>query len=1058
MRLTRPAPPTITDRALDPAQAAAVAHRGSLLRVLGAPGTGKTTVALEIVLDRVRSGELPADACLVLTSGRQAADRVRSHITTAIGGTSTSPLARTLPSLGFGILAAAAAARGEPAPRLLSGPEQDVVLGELLRGHQDEDTGPVWPPRSASAVGTRGFRQELRDLLMRAVELDLGPRELADLGRQGDRPEWVAAAAVLAEYDEVTALASPGAVDPAWLLGAAATTLADDEQLAADLAQTLRLVIVDDAQELTHPGLRLLSALTRRISGLQMVLIGDPDAATQTFRGADPALLAHRWLELGEGPTHVLRTDHRSDSAVRAAARAVTGHIGVVGGTAHRAPEGSERAGVVEVHQVRTVAEEAQLAADTVRRAHLLQGVPWSRMAVIVRGRARTATLRRVLSASGVPVGVAAADLPLRDEPAVRPLLDVLGHVTSADPDQPLDPGLALDLLVSPLGGADAVVVRRLRRALRQDELAVGGGRTSDELLVAAIDSPAMVLEVDVDARPLLRIARVVATGREAARVGGSAEDVLWAIWRAAGVAETWQQLALAGGPAGQRADRDLDAVLALFAATERFVDRLPQAPPRAFLEHIQEQEVPGDTLAPRSQDREVVELLTPQVSAGRGWDLVVIAGVQEGVWPDLRLRGSLLGSADLADVVTGRRPLSGDPGDPDERRRLRRAAIASVRHDELRLFHVALTRARHRVLVTAVRSEDEQPSPLLEVVDPLPDDTETRPFTTVERPLTLAALVGRLRREAVGGQEVIRARAFAGLALLGRAGVPGADPAQWWVLTPLSDDRPRRGPDSRVSVSPSALQGYVDCELRWFLTASEGQGPPIGSAAFGTLVHEIAASHEGAALPELSAALDAQWARLGLRPGWTTDNQRALGEQMMTRLAAWFAQAEAHGWRRVGAEVSVRAHLGRIVLRGTLDRVDLDQDGGLRVADYKTGSTKPTKDEIEHHPQLGAYQVALGRAADPGDVAPELRDHLDRPVHGAALIQLGKSQTSLTPGVQTQPALDRDEDPLWAEQLITQIGEGMAGATFLAKPDARRCSRCPVRTSCPVQPEGQAI
>ena len=33
----------------------------------------------------------------------------------------------------------------------------------------------------------------------------------------------------------------------------------------------------------------------------------------------------------------------------------------------------------------------------------------------------------------------------------------------------------------------------------------------------------------------------------------------------------------------------------------------------------------------------------------------VVVAGVQDGVWPDLRLRGSLLGSEQLVDVLTGR-------------------------------------------------------------------------------------------------------------------------------------------------------------------------------------------------------------------------------------------------------------------------------------------------------------------------------------------------------------------------------------------------------------------
>ena len=103
--------------------------------MLGGPGTGKTTVAVEAVVDRVNSGEATPDQCLVLTSSRVAAARLRERVTARLGGTSTEPLARTHQAFGFGILRQAAALRGDPTPRLLSGPEQDVILRELLAGH-----------------------------------------------------------------------------------------------------------------------------------------------------------------------------------------------------------------------------------------------------------------------------------------------------------------------------------------------------------------------------------------------------------------------------------------------------------------------------------------------------------------------------------------------------------------------------------------------------------------------------------------------------------------------------------------------------------------------------------------------------------------------------------------------------------------------------------------------------------------------------------------------------------------------------------------------------------
>ena len=718
---------------LDASQRAVVEHRGPVLRVLGAPGTGLTTVAVEAVAERVERGEAPADGCLLLAPTRLAAARLRDAVTARLGGTTTTPLARTHQSLGFGILREAAALVGDPTPRLLSGPEQDVILGELLAGHAaGESAPPPWPASVHLALPTRTFRGELRDLLMRAVELGLDPEDLAHLGRTTARPEWVAAAHVLREYDEVTALSAPGAFDPAWILGAAADHLEADPDALDRLRAGLRLVVVDDAQELTPAGLRLLQVVVAG-GGVDLVLLGDPDAATQTFRGADPRLFVTAWPD---APTRALSTSYRCGGGVLGAAARVVAHIGVVGGGTHRRVESVGAGGQVEAHLLRTAAQEAGYVAGRLRAAHLLDGTPWSRMAVVVRGGARTATLRRVLRSAGVPVDTTTADLPVRDEAAVRPFLTLLRCALDVvDGAEQLDPGDVVDVLTSPVGGADAVQLRRLRRSLRRLELDDGGGRPSDLLLADAVLTPFPLDRIGPEAASARRAHRVLAAAVDALRDGEGVEVVLWRMWSASGLAGPWRDTALGGGPGGGRADRDLDAVLGLFDAAARFVDRLPGASPGDFLDHVLGQDVAGDTLVARAPAGESVALVTPAASAGLEWDLVVVAGVQEGVWPDLRLRGSLLGSTDLVDLVTGR---GSDP----------RAARAQVRHDETRLFHVAVTRACRRLVVTAVRSDDEQPSPFLDVVDPLPHD---RAFTDVARPLTLPGLVAELRRE-VGG------------------------------------------------------------------------------------------------------------------------------------------------------------------------------------------------------------------------------------------------------------------------------------------------------------------
>ncbi|NUR78829.1 MAG: ATP-dependent helicase [Dermatophilaceae bacterium] len=1072
---------------LDERQQAALDSDARVLRVLGGPGTGKSTLAVELVVDAVRRDGLRADTCLMLTSSRSAAAQLRQQVTARLDGTSTESLARTWQAFGFGILRVEAALRGQPAPRLLNGPEQDVILRDLLAGHASgEVPGPGWPAGLGEALRTRGFRNELRDLLMRTVEHGLGPDDLARLGAEHDRPEWVAAAQVLREYDQVTSFSRHGSYDPAWVLTAAAELLEDDPSALDRLHERIGLVVVDEAQELTSAAARLLRVLAR--GGPRIVLLGDPDVAVQTFRGADPRFLATGWSELGEvarspyafgdeptlldfiepevpagrgdagghsgTATVVLDRSHRLGAALTGVADRVSRRIGALGGGEQRritpSPAHPERC-TVEVALLRSAAQETAHVAALLRRAHLVEGVPWTDMAVVVRGSARADTMRRLLGQAGVPVEAGSAETPVRDESAVRPLLQLLAESLEVargehrGEQHVIDPVRAADLVLSPIGGADTVGLRRLRRLLRHDELASGGGRSSDELLAQLLlDAPRAALLGGV-ARPAARVAVALAAGAAAARIaddgrwagGVTAESVLWAIWQGAGVAETWRRAALAGGSTGERADRDLDAVLALFDAAGAFVDRLPTAGPDTFLEHIQGQDVPGDTLLVGGQSGGRVSLVTPQTAAGRQWRIVVVAGVQEGVWPDLRLRGSVLGSEDLVDVVA-QRPVGF------------RAAQAAVRYDETRLFLVAVTRATERLLVTAVGNEDEQPSVYLDLVDP-PTRTrladEVRPHTEVARTMTLPGLIGELRREVTSPDPGVAERAVALLAVAAREGVRGADPASWWALRDLTSDHAIRAADEPVHVSPSKVTYFNECGLRWFLTSVGGEGVQLGAASVGTFVHDIVAEQPDASREQLDAEVESRWGRLGLPPGWVTDRTRGEAHDMVARFIAYRDEAERER-ERVGVETPFRVQVGRAVVAGRVDRIERDRDGGLRIVDLKTGTSKPTKADLAEHGQLGAYQVAVeeGGFTELGDRSA-----------GAALVFIGKGGlTGLKPSVMTQEALSSVAEPTWARALVEATAEGMGAATFTASQST--CRTCPVRSSCPVQPEGEAL
>ncbi|HEY8729911.1 MAG TPA: ATP-dependent helicase, partial [Acidothermaceae bacterium] len=469
---------------LDEAQRRAVEHRGGAVLVLAGPGTGKTTTIVEAVVQRVEHSEITPDQALVLTFSRRAAAELRDRIAARLGCTIREPIARTFHSYAYGLLRADAARRGEPMPRLLSGAEQDLVVRELLRG--DVDAGAwMWPARLRPALLTRGFAQELRDLVQRAVERGVTSRELAALGRRHQRDDWVAAATFAAQYAHVSALREAASYDPAELIRAAAGLLRSEPLVLQEIRAAHAFVVVDEYQD-TDPAQEELLALL--VGGRDLLAVGDPDQSIYGFRGADLdgiRRFTDRFVAADATPPTVIALDisRRAGVELLAASRRVAQRL--TGVPTHRALTAADGvpAGSAEAHVFGTANAEASFVAHRLRDAHLLRGVPWARMAVLVRGAGPLPALRRALQSAGVPVAAYAEEQALVDVPIVAALLRSLEVVTGRlDLAAPGGVELAQALVTGPLGGADPLALRRLRQELRKLERATGGGRASGSL------------------------------------------------------------------------------------------------------------------------------------------------------------------------------------------------------------------------------------------------------------------------------------------------------------------------------------------------------------------------------------------------------------------------------------------------------------------------------------------------------------------------------------------------------------------------------------------------
>ncbi|SEK29865.1 ATP-dependent helicase [Streptacidiphilus jiangxiensis] len=1186
--------------ALDSHQQAVVDHRGGPLLVLAGPGTGKTTTLVEAVAARIAEG-VPPEEILVLTFSRKAAVELRDRITARVGafgglggpgaGTAAAPQATTFHSFCYALLRAHQEPDLYAEPlRLLSGPEQDVLVRELLTGGAEDAraglaAGPGWPAELRAALTTRGFADEVRAVLARARELGLGEMQLARFAERVGRPDWAAAAHFLAEYLDV--LDGQDLLDYAELVHRA-VLLAERPEVGEQLRRTFTVVFVDEYQDTDPSQTRLLRALAG--SGRELVAVGDPDQSIYAFRGADVNGILdfpHDFPQADgrPAPIRVLRVSRRAGRRLLASSRVLAGRLPAgrlpaAALAAHRDLVPAREGGSVEVLTFPTPGAELDNIADLLRRAHLEQQVPWSEMAVLVRAGARSLPgLRRVLTSAGVPVEIDGDDLPLHAEPAVAPLLvalrlcalsatrarrlsagaadaipsqpgpgddaaavsgaetdtapavswgdqvddveapaagapgtvegpddaarpvsavasgavgDIVGDVASAehvgdlrfrsavlDPEDPLTVEVAEQLLTGPLAALDGADLRQLGRALREGERSAlrevpaeerRAVRPAGELIREALAEPErLVLLAGPAARRARELGLLLRKVRDLLLGGATAEDALWALWESSSPwRERLERAALRGGAAGRNADRDLDALCALFEAAARA--ELRAGGPRGalnFLAELEQQDIAADTLSGRAVRTDAVRLMTAHRSKGLEWRLVVVAGVQEGLWPDLRRRGSLL----EADRI-GREGLA-EP--------MPQSALLA---EERRLFYVACTRAKERLVVTAVQAaaeDGDEPSRFLrELYRERPDGTrepEVRVEDVTHRPrraLSVAALVAELRATSVdpAASPQLREAAAERLARLaeltdedGLPLVPAADPHRWWGMADLTENEvPVRDPAGPVELSGSALESVNACSLQWFLGREvRAQEVSSGAQGFGNVVHvlaeEVGSGRTPADLDVLMARLDRVWDAVAFDAPWKSEQEKGEARAALERFLTW--HSAERGRVPVAVEqpfdVELKAGPYAVRIRGTMDRVERENaTGAAYVVDFKTGRNTPTRAQVEEHPQLGVYQLAVREGA-----VDEAFDGVHPEPGGAELVQLRQPASRTAdevPKVQHQAGLE--EHPSggeWIEGLLAEAADRVLRERFLPT-TGDQCGHCSFHGSCSARPEGRQV
>lgn len=975
-------------------------------RVTGPAGSGVSSLLLDTAVRLIREGTDPS-RIMVIAPAKESGARLRRELVEQLSGSfaSRGTLVRSVHSLAFALL------RESRPARLITGAEQDSVIRELLEGHAETGRGS-WPPEHRPALRLVGFARQLRDFLLRAVERGLGPDDLIQWGRDHDRPIWVAAGEFLREYEQTTALAGTQAYSASELV-----TAALDAVRVHPPELNIDALIIDDAQHLDPKSAELLQVLMPQTR--LTVIGGDPEQSVFHFRGASPKFLQNHPVEHEVTLTESFRKPRRS------------------------------------VIKADTTTSQFALIADRIRRAHLLDGVPWSEMAVVVRSTGMIAPIRRSLLNAGVPVHLNPTDVVLAEQPIVAGV--ILGVRALSEE---LSPSELEELLLGPVGGADPVTLRRLLRGLRRlefdrraidvlrDLIRPGAEFHREELSDTLTERELDILE---------RIRGVLAAGHRSREAGESVEEVLWALWEATGLADRLMAASLRGGAAGSQADRDLDAMMTLFDAAGDYAERRPTAGIESFIRHIAEQELPTGVRERRGVTPDAVTLLTAHGTDGAEWSHVVIAGVQEGTWPSLGETGTLFGQEELIDLADQDIP----PGTLVSR-------SAPKLREERRLFHMAANRAVDKLLVTAVESTDTdeelEPSRFLaELADATvqrmsfgSQETDGEEIAPTMRVLSTPSLIAELRRH-VTSPDVradFRRQAARQLARLAEAGIPGADPADWWSTTEVSERQPL---DERpqVTLSPSRIEALQHCPMNAVLSrVAEEEETPVHMLK-GTLVHAFAeAVASGGDVTRATELITAAYENLIRVPAWQRQTEMNSWQQLIEQTARWLS-SRGPNFEQVGVEVDVNVPITEDVrIRGRMDRLERDGAGHLHIVDLKTGRTVPSQNQTDDHAQLAAYQLAVSRGALNGG-------ELTAPAPGQATEEVGGALLVYPARPSRGKASERQQAPKTAEELaelaasLPELAAELRGPALRARINPG-CAHCPLKPICPVQPEGR--
>ncbi|HYO03056.1 MAG TPA: ATP-dependent DNA helicase [Mycobacterium sp.] len=841
---------------------------------------------------------------------------------------------------------------------------------------------------------------------------DTGPSQalLKLLATQTERTELVPLIDALHER-----MRAENVMDFGMQMAAAARLAATFPQVGEQLRQRYRVVLLDEYQDTGHAQRVALSSLFGGgvDDDLALTAVGDPIQSIYGWRGASATNLPRFTTDfcLSDGmpaPTLELRTSWRNPPRALRLANAISTEARRRSVAVRELlPRPGAQPGTIRCALLHDVSVERNWVADQLARIYhgaVESGADVPTAAVLVRRNADAAPIACALTARGVPVEVVGLSGLL----SVPEVADVVAMLRlTADPTAG---SAAMRILTGPrwrLGAADVTAL--WRRAVELDTASKATtDRSSTAHIVASAgpdaDSACLADAICDPGRPdrysPTGYGRIVALCRELtalrAQLHHPLPDLVGEIrWMLGVDAEVRSAQSVSAGWCGtEHLDAFSDVVAEFAARPSASVAGL-----LAFLDAAMEVE---NGLAPAeltvAKDR--VQILTVHAAKGLEWQVVAVPHLSGRVFPSTgSARTWLTDAGDLPPLLRGDRASVSEHGVPvldtsdvNDRKALsdtiaaHRKTLDQRRADEeRRLLYVALTRAEDTLVLSghhwgATESKPRGPSDFLieikDVIDraatagdpcgvvdhwaPAPADGDVNPLRddVIERSWPAdPAGVGRAHVER--GAELVAKAMAAGLPskATGDGDVEGWEADVDALLAERELALARPAPVLPPQLSVSALVD-IGRDPEGALRRLQRRLPvrPDPQALLGTAFHDWVQRFFHAErlfdLEDLPGAVDGE---LGL-----AEAERLAELQAAFAVSSWASRSP------VDVEVPFDMMIGGTVVRGRIDAVFADDDGGVTVVDWKTGDPPATAEALQQNAvQLAVYRLAWAATAN---------------------------------------------------------------------------------------------